>query len=148
MLFLAFMFAILFLVSFGIESIFFNRLKFTTYIGIIPLVLILSIIMTYFIAMFQVEISKDRAEIIINSLQKYKLHNGKFPDKLDQLVQGILIKYQIHVWVSEKLTSITNITIMTSEFIFRILVEVLIHQVGIMCGEYPINELKELNFNK
>lgn len=91
LMFILFILLGLFFLITGILEFYLHRnFRISKYIGFLALIFLSSIIISRYVSRYQTELSKEKAKLIVEALDKFKSVNNEYPDRLSELIPEYL----------------------------------------------------------
>lgn len=91
LMFILFILLGLFFLMTGILEFYLHRnFRISKYIGFLALIFLSSIVISRYVSKYQTDMSKEKAKLIVEALDKFKSINNKYPDKLSELIPEYL----------------------------------------------------------
>lgn len=91
LMFILFILLGLFFLMTGILEFYLHRnFRISKYIGFLALIFLSSIVISRYVSKYQTDMSKEKAKLIVEALDKFKSINNEYPDKLSKLIPEYL----------------------------------------------------------
>ncbi len=90
MLIISAILGIFFLMAGAFEFYLHRNFRISKYIGILCLICFSTIMISRYVSDYQADLSKEKAKVIVEALEKFKSANNKYPNQLSELVPEYL----------------------------------------------------------